>query len=231
MTARYAIYLVPPESHLLYNFGQHLLGRDAHLCRPLPQPALERVNSDLLAAITESPRHYGFHATLKPPFRLAGRKSAEALHKEVGKFATRQIPFTISELEICVLDRFIAVRPSRPCAALQTLGDNCVRAFDVFRAPPSEEERAKRQAAGLTPAQEKLLERWGYPYVFEKFQPHFSLTERIEDSAERDTILQAIRTICAPESLAEVTVDSISVFGQSDTGMPFDQIARFQFGG
>ena len=160
---------------------------------------LEGVYPERLAAITQSPRHYGFHATLKPPFRLADRQSDEALHKEVEKFVARQIPFTIPELEIGVLDRFIAVRPSWPCTALQSLGDDCLRAFDVFRAPPSEEERAKRQAAGLTPAQEKLLERWGYPYVFEDFRPHFSLTERIEDSAERYTVHQAIRTICEPE--------------------------------
>ena len=36
------------------------------------------------------------------------------------------------------------------------------------------------------------------------------------------------RTICAPESLAKVTVDSIGIFGQPDTLMPFHQIARFQ---
>ena len=231
LTARYAIYLVPPENHPLYHFGQHFLGRDAHLCGPLAQPVLEGVYPERLAAITEAPRHYGFHATLKPPFRLADRQSDEALHKEVEKFVARQIPFTIPELEIGVLDRFIAVKPSWPCTALQLLGDDCLRAFDVFRAPPSEEERAKRQAAGLTPAQEKLLERWGYPYVIEDFRPHFSLTERIEDSAERYTVHQAIRTICEPESLADVTVDSISIFGQPDTRMPFYQIARFQFCG
>ena len=78
---------------------------------------------------------------------------------------------------------------------------------------------------------EKLLKQWGYPYVFKEFRPHFSLTGRIKDTAERDRLLQAIQKICAPESLAGVTVDSISILSQPDTGMPFHQTARFQFSG
>lgn len=231
MSARYAIFLVPPENQPLYHVGQHFLGRDAHLRGPLVQPVLDGISPERLAAITESPRHYGFHATLKPPFRLADRHSAEVLHNAVEMFAALRSPFTIPDLEIAVLDRFVGVRPSRPCAALQTLADDCVRTFDEFRAPPSTEESAKRRAAGLTQAQEKLLDRWGYAYVFEEFRPHFSLTERIEESAECDKTLQAIRTIWPPESLANITVESVSIFSQLDTGRPFYQTARFQFGG
>ena len=230
MTARFAIYVVPSEDHPLYTFGRHLLGWDARLGEPLAQLALEGIDTERLVAMTNSPRLYSFHATLKPPFQLIDQQSAEALHRDVEKFAARQKAFKIPELETRVIDRFIAIVPSNPCTALHTLADGCVRAFDDFRAPPNADELAKRRAAGLTSPQEMLLKQWGYPYVFEEFRPHFSLTERIDDAAERDRVLQAMRKACTPESLTDVTVDSISILSQPDTRTPFQQTARFQFG-
>jgi putative phosphonate metabolism protein len=230
LSARYAIYLVPSEEHSLYDIGQQLLGRDAHLCGPLPQPALDGVSAERLAAITETTRHYGFHATLKPPFRIAEHQSVEALHEQAERFAAARRPFIIPALEVTALDRFIAVRPSQTCSALHELADDCIRSFDSFRAPPDTEEQAKRQAASLTEAQNKLLEQWGYPYVFEEYRPHFSITERIEEASARDKTAKAIRKFCSPESLTCLTVESISIFGQPDSTMPFYQTARFQFG-
>ena len=231
MTARYAIYFIPSEDHSLYTFGRHLLGWDVRLGELLPQPALEGIDTERLVAMTNSPQLYSFHATLKPPFQLVEQQNAEALLKEVEKYAAKQKAFKIPELEIRVIDRFIAIVPSNPCTALHTLADGCVRAFDGFRAPPNADELEKRHAARLTPIQEKLLKQWGYPYVFEEFRPHFSLTGRIDDATERDEVLQAIRNVCAPETLADVTVDSISILSQPDTWKPFHQTARFQFGG
>jgi 2'-5' RNA ligase len=230
MTARYAIYFVPSEDHPLYTDGQHLLSWDARLGEPLAQLALEGIDTERLVAITNSPRLYSFHATLKPPFQLVEQQSAEALHRDAEKFTARQKAFNIPELEIRVIDRFIAIVPSNPCTALHILADSCVRAFDGFRAPPNADELEKRRAVKLTPTQEKLLKQWGYPYVFEEFRPHFSLTERIDDAAERDRVLQAMREASTPESLTDVTVDSISILSQPDTRTPFQQTARFQFG-
>ena len=40
--------------------------------------------------------------------------------------------------------------------------------------PPA--ELARRRAGGLTPRQDELLQRWGYPFVLEEFRFHMSLT-------------------------------------------------------
>ncbi|MEX2451896.1 MAG: DUF1045 domain-containing protein [Rhodospirillales bacterium] len=232
MTARYAIYFVPPEDHPVYAFGQHLLGRDAHLCGPLAQPALAGIAPVRLEEITAEPRDYGFHATLKPPFCVKdGTGGPEALHDAAAGFAARRTPFTVRHWKIRALDRFIAIMPVDAPKTLQILADDCVRDFEPFRAPATEDERAKRRAPGLTPRQEAFLDDWGYPYVFEEFRLHLTLTGRIEGETERKTVLDAIRKICPPECLTDIPVNAISIFGQPDTWMPFHQTKRFPFGG
>jgi hypothetical protein len=45
--------------------------------------------------------------------------------------------------------------------------------------PASETERNRRLAAGLSPRQTNHLDRWGYPYAFEEFRFHMTLTGRV----------------------------------------------------
>ena len=68
---RYAIYFAPPPASPLARFGRQWLGRDAETGEAVATPAHAGVAPERLAAWTASPRRYGFHATLKPPFRLA----------------------------------------------------------------------------------------------------------------------------------------------------------------
>ena len=221
MTARYALYLTPPNGHPLYELGQHLIGRDADYGGPLAQPALDGIEPAWLAAITETPRRYGFHATLKPPFRLAEGASAEELHATAERFAAGQNPFSVRTLEVSLLDQFNALSPTARCEALHALADDCVSEFDRFRAPAAEDELARRRTNGLTPPQEEMLTRWGYPYVFDKFRPHFSLTERIEDEVARDDLLRAIRALLPERTLKQIRFDSLCLFGQPAAWMPF----------
>jgi hypothetical protein len=44
-----------------------------------------------------------------------------------------------------------------------------VREFDRYRAPLTEEDRARRRPERLSERQREYLERWGYPYVLEEF--------------------------------------------------------------
>ena len=51
-----------------------------------------------LRALTEAPRHYGFHGTLKPPFHLADGCDAGDLRRAMAGFAARQAAFEIAAL-------------------------------------------------------------------------------------------------------------------------------------
>ena len=73
---RYGIYVVPKAA--LYRAGADWLGWDSETGRAAPQPALDGL-PESPAALTASPRRYGFHGTIKPPFRLAAGTDPAAL--------------------------------------------------------------------------------------------------------------------------------------------------------
>jgi hypothetical protein len=62
---------------------------------------------------------------------------------------------------------------------LQALADDCVEHLDPFRAPTSEAELARRRRARLSSQQDAMLVRWGYPYVFDAWFFHMTLTRRL----------------------------------------------------
>ena len=70
---------------------------------------------------------------------------------------------------------------------MTSLATSCVTALDHFRLPPTEAERNRRLAAGLSPRQTDHLDRWGYPYVLEEFRFHMTLTGRLS-AAQRPSI-------------------------------------------
>jgi len=150
----------------------------------------------------------------------------EALHD----FAAQRAPFTAPPLRPQRLGRFLALCPLEPSPALSALAADCVRAFDRFRAPPSAAELARRRQAGLSPRQEALLREWGYPYLFDEFRFHMTLTGPAGDG-EGAAILE--RLVAAASSLATLPlqVDAICLFHQPAPDAPFALSRRFAFGG
>jgi hypothetical protein len=170
---RYAIYCLPEG-----RFGAEgatWLGWDAAAGRALPVPP-ER------APWVATPRRYGFHATLKPPFRLAEDANPGDLGRALARLAARIAPARADGLEAVVLDGFVAFRPRGASSALADVAARCLVELDAFRAPAPPEELARRRAAGLSPRQEAMLQHWGYPYVLDEFQFHVTLSGRVEDA-------------------------------------------------
>ncbi len=64
-------------------------------------------------------------------------------------------------------------------------------AFERFRAPLSEAEIERRSPDSLSPLEFRNLYQWGYPYVFEAFRFHMTVTGRVSD-AEAPRIRGAI---------------------------------------
>jgi len=226
---RFAVYFAPAAGSPLAQAGARWLGRDAISNMPLPQPHIEGLPADRLAAITASPRRYGFHATLKAPFSLAEGRTASELHDCAADLATRRQPFSFN-LSVGAISGFLALVAVRPAAALLELEAGCVRDLDRFRAPESEAELQKRRAAGLSARQEALLARWGYPYVLDDFRFHMTLSERL-DEPERGRIKALLQDMLGPVLEAPVTIDSISIFEQPERGAPFVETARYPLGG
>jgi putative phosphonate metabolism protein len=225
MTARVALYYAPLAGDPLTRLSSAWLGRDPVTNAPAPQPAL-----DNLAEITAEPRAYGFHATLKPPMRLAAGSDWTGFVSAVRATASGIAPFDLPPLAVSDLRGFLALRETNPCSALQALADVCVEQLDSFRELPSNEELARRRKAKLSTEQDAMLVRWGYPYVFGTWFFHMTLTRRLSD-AEKATILPAAESWFAPALAVPRRVEDICIFTQATPGAAFTLAERVRLRG
>jgi putative phosphonate metabolism protein len=190
---RYAIYFVPPASSTLYRFGAGFLGYDCYTGESLGHPPDIALTASEWEELTREPRKYGFHATFKAPFHLLPPFTQADLAADLERFAA--IPRTLPVIEPAIqsLARFIAVVAVEPSMALDRLAADGVMAFDRFRRPLILREREQRLGAGLSERQIENLDRWGYPYVFEDFRFHMTLTGPIDIDRRRSilALLQA----------------------------------------
>jgi putative phosphonate metabolism protein len=224
--ARVALYWAPEPEDPLHRLGSVWLGRDAGSDMPLPQPALP--DGLDIAGLTADPRLYGLHATLKPPFRPA--VSWAELLRAAEALAARAAPFDLPPLAVQDLHGFLALREAAPCPPLHALADACVEALDPCRAPPEEQELARRRKTGLTPRQEALLLRWGYPHVLEEWQFHVTLTRRLTP-AERAVVQPAVTAWLGDAPARPRRVGSICLFTQAAPGAPFRIAHRLRLSG
>lgn len=219
---RFAIYYVPPEGDLA-RFGAAWLGWDVALGQ-----AADQLDIAQLDDVTMTPRKYGFHATLKPPFRLRAPHSAADLERAVGLMAAGCAPAVCDGLALGNLGGFLALRPVGGTAEIARVTAQCVTDLDPFRAPAPEAELARRRAAGLTARQEALLTRWGYPYVMEEFGFHMTLTGRLTDDTR--THWQAMAEAHLPPLPAPFRLDEIALVGERVDGR-FEVIQRYTLSG
>jgi 2'-5' RNA ligase len=171
-------------------------------------------------------RHYGFHGTLKPPFRLHKQATEKQLAGSLTRFAAQLRPFNAPPLVLKELSGFLALQCAAASPEIDTLAAACVTALDRFRAPASEAELAKRRAAGLTERQEEMLVRWGYPYVMDSFRFHMTLTCRLPDEAERTAFRKALEPMVARFAAEPLRVEAVALFRQESQGEPF-LLARY----
>jgi len=228
-SARYGIYFAPREDSALWHAASAWLGRDAASGLSVGRPAFPWIGDEEADEITASPRHYGFHGTLKAPFALAKGETEDALDAALTAFAAARGPFGIP-LEVGILEGFLALRPTQTSPDLHHLADACVEAFEPFRAPAPAGDLARRRKAGLTPLQDEYLSHWGYPYVFDAFRFHMTLTNRLHESS-REALQRRLAGHFSQILAAPVFVDSISLFFQPSRETPFRLIRRYPFGG
>lgn len=214
-SARIGIYYSPLYDDPLFNAGSAWLGRDAYLNAPVPQP-----HRPGIAEVTADARGYGFHATLKPPMRLTESTTWSALMAAVDGLAGQIASFDLPPLALASVHGFLALRETVSSPPLQALADACVANLDRFRAPPSADELARRRRGGLSDQQETMLTRWGYPYVFETWFFHMTLTRRL--SAEEYAIWRPPLEHFFRDSLAHPRrVTDLCVFTQATPKAPF----------
>ena len=223
---RYAIYYVAAAGSDLDRFGAQLLGYDAHGGTDLPFPDEVMKAVPDWRELTRDPRKYGFHATLKAPLPLAHGKTEAELVGACEAFARTPRPIPVITPVVDAISGFIAVVPAERSAELERLAADCVRDFDDFRAPLSQQDRARRNPDALTARQRDYLDRWGYPYVLEEFRFHMTLTGRL-DAQRRAPVLTMLRDRFAALGLARLAVDRIAVCRQGAADSWFRILGEF----
>jgi Protein of unknown function (DUF1045) len=195
--------------------------------------ALQGYPPDSWPKMTSEPRRYGFHATLKAPFRLRADLSAAELIGCIAELARKFKPFDAGELSVGAIaasegHAFVALQPEGDLKELRTLEGSVVRDLDPLRAPLTDGERERRRPALLTPRQAYYLDAWGYPYVLDEFRPHFTLTNAIPDA---DGVARALeRELRLRVASQALRIDALTLFAESEPGGEFEILRRFPLG-
>lgn len=173
MHQRFAIYYAP-QAGPFADAAANWLGWDLLQGGTAPQPALPG-----LFEMTAEPRKYGFHGTLKPPFRLAPGVDLSDLKATLTSLAARLGAVEMPGLQMVMLDGFLAMLPLGDTTRLHALACEVMHALEPCRAALTGAEIARRKPDRLTPRQRELLGLYGYPYVLEEFQFHLTLSGRL----------------------------------------------------
>lgn len=226
---RYAIYFTPPHGDPLTAAAARWLGRDAFTGKAIERPDVPELSREELAYFTASARRYGFHATLKAPFELATGETEGSLLGAFDAFAEALSPVVLPAISLSQIDRFFALTPAQRSEALDSLASDVVVAFDRFRAPMSEADIARRNPEKLNPAELKYLQQWGYPYVFEAFRFHMTLSGQVP-SADSSRFRRSIEAYFGSLLDEPLAVDSIALFAEPEPGAPFTVLAHRALG-
>lgn len=227
---RYALYFAPAVDSALWRFGCATLGYDAFTGEEIAFAVPPGCDAQLWPDRTAEPRRYGFHATLKAPFELAGGRSEGELRAFARQIALGCTAVPLAGLKVTSLGRFVALTPSEPSPALQALAFGIVQAFEPFRAPLTQADRERRLASPLTPAERAHLEAYGYPYVGDAFRFHMTLTGALPPD-EAPAVARALTEAHARAVPAgPVAIDRLALFRQDDRAGRFRIIDAFPLG-
>lgn len=230
MPERFAIYYAPGADEPLWLKAAEWLGRDPLTGATLDGP-LAGTTRDALFDRSVSARRYGFHATIKAPMLLHEGKSRAELEDALAAFAEESEPVAIGRLKLALIDGFLALIPANQTAELTDFAGEVVEAFEPFRALPSAAERERRLKGGnLSERQIELMDRFGYPYVFEQFRLHMTLTDRLPES-EREAYTRAAAAHFGALAEAETVLDRLVLFHEPEAGAPFMRLDDFMLSG
>lgn len=230
MAKRFALYLAPGAESALWRFGSAVIGYDAETGEDVAPPDMAGFDEALWRAVTQEPRRYGFHGTLKAPFRLAAGVGEATLMGAVAELARAHRPFELPPLEVSLIGPFIALTAQAATPALDDLAACAVRDLDGLRAPLSAEERARRKPRSLTKRQRELLDTYGYPYVLEEFRFHMTLTGPLRDGEQERAFNALAAAFMANGAHTPAEIGDVALFVQDEAKARFRLMARFPLG-
>jgi 2'-5' RNA ligase len=218
---RCAVYFVPDPHSVWWQAGSQWLGRCAATGQPMPQPTLAGIPVADQWAATAEPRRYGWHATLKAPFKIVPKEDLKSVMSALRDLAKTLPAFDLPALHTSTQGGFLALRPEGGVSHINSTAAACVKALHSFAQPLGEADLVRRRLAPLTAAQNQLLLKWGYPYVFDEFDFHLSLTGRLDgmSDAAKEAWQHAAQTHFAHLSVCRF--ERLALFVEPERGADF----------
>ena len=218
--SRYAIYYIPDLP--LFQIGSDWLGWNSITGQETTLSADHH-------RITDRPRKYGFHATVKPPFSLVSNSTQSDLQDAFHAFCASVSPATGGTLKISRLGRFLTMTQDVQSTEVTELAASTVSHFDKFRAPLSDQDIAKRRQRRLTPKQDALMLLWGYPYVMQEFKFHMTLTGPLQND-ELDAIEHDANTWFREFLGQPLKIASLALLGEDSDSGRFHVVDKLSLG-
>lgn len=212
---RFAVYYAPRQGEFASRAAAWL-GWNPETGREIARPDLPGLPGPA-ADLTRDPRKYGFHGTLRAPFRLGDGVSPDDARQTVDGLAARLAPVSCDGLRMVDLHGFLALVPQGCDDALQALAAAVVQGTDPLRAPLTQEEIARRKPDRLSPRQRELLHRWGYPYVMEEFGFHLTLTDSLPPD-QRAPVMAVLQDHLSPALPRPFVIADLCLFGEDADG-------------
>lgn len=224
---RYAIYCAPRPG-VLADLAARWLGRDVQSGAAMAQADMPVLPAPL-ATVTAGARRYGFHGTIRAPFRPRSDISASEIATCVSALAARLAPVRCKGLRLENLQGFVALTPAGCEAALLEIGAVVVEQTEHLRSPMTADDRARRRPETLTPRQRALLDVWGYPFVMDEFRFHLTLTDQLA-ADHLPAVMHAASAHFAAIIDRPFAIEDLCLFGE-DTGGKFHLIHRYALTG
>lgn len=218
---RYAVYFAPNVEQQWWAHANQWLGRCAVSQQMNTQPLVTGVSVERFAELTDHPRRYGFHATMRAPFVLASQYQPSELIDRVNALCQVVKPFVLPRLQVTLLDQFLALVPERHVAQVTLLEEQCVKELNDYAEPLGSDELSRRRLAGLSSQEDALLLRWGYPYVLERFRFHCSLTGSLAKASHQEVLALTQAAHQHFDQLPPCVFDSLAIFVEPTRGADF----------
>lgn len=227
---RYAVYYAPRPDSVWWQAGSQWLGRCAARHTLLAQPEIAHVPPQALQRLTAAPRRYGWHATLKAPFALATGVTPAQLRSALQALARGLQPFDMPSLQVTRLDNFLALVTHGDPHAIDAVARACVTQLHPLAAALSPAELQRRRATGLSPEEDALLLRWGYPFVLDRFRFHLSLTGPLQHEAP--ALVHALQHAAQQHfgKLPPCRFETLALFAEPTPGADFVLVAHEALG-
>jgi hypothetical protein len=151
----------------------------------------------------------------------------DALKARLISFAARRKRVETGPLTLARAGRYLVLRPIEPTPSLDWLAAQCVAAFDSFAEPAA--CAATQAGVTLNDHQRLLLKSFGDPHVLSEYRFYITLTGPL-DAAHLERISQALWPMLEEICASGVTVDGLSLFGETGGRAPLRLIGRYRLG-